>query len=715
MNRLKILLQYDAGKYIHLGLIAALYILSYSSYLAIALLIVEIYILARKSRRLLLIGMFLILALTFRIQMVQQVSDEPSFPLTGTVSEVFDDSFYLNTDEKILCYTDRTQELKPGMIVSVEGSFRQFDKLNIMNTFDYDLYLKSQNIDRIIYVSGLLIEDKSFHLLRIRYEIQDYFQKHYEEETATYLNLFVLGVATEDFEQNLDIAREIGVSHVFAISGMHIGLLVGLIVLILRRFHMELSLSQTIIIVFLIVYNIILGGKPSVIRASFLIFGIYLKDRFDILLSRTDLVAFSFLGFLMVNPYVLFSLGFQLSYLVASTILLSRHIYEGKPYLKSLVIITLLSTVISLPIILSVNQEIGLVFPYANIFFISYVSLVFLPATFFILIVPQLESVYGLLIRVFESVLRFFHDLNVLIQFQFPTAFHKTLFWIIIVMMILFISNRKRIITLTMALSILIVSSFLMNLESGLFVRFLDVGQGDSIHVHDWGCDILIDTGKPDSYNTLIQYFKSYNVRSLDAVVITHFHDDHYGEINDLITELDIGTIYANKENTFIESDYEILSIGDEIQCGQTRFLILNAETGSTNENNNSIVLYAIIGGDRYLFTGDIESGVEADLLARYHLSVDILKVAHHGSDTSSMEEFLEATAPNIAVISVGWNNRYGLPNQAVVKRFEDQCQTLYRTDEDGTITIYYWQILHVKVTESYRKQKLRQYRVTMV
>ena len=256
----------------------------------------------------------------------------------------------------------------------------------------------------------------------------------------------------------------------------------------------------------------------------------------------------------------------------------------------------------------------------------------------------------------------------------------------------------------------------LNSFESNVFVRFLDVDQGDSIHIHDGNCDILIDTGSSDKYDNLIKYFDSYNIKDIDILLITHFHEDHYGEMHDLINNLQIKNVFLNK-NSIITNEYNsvILSNGDKFTCGSSKFQVLNANNDYENENNNSIVLLGEIGYDKYLFTGDIEAEIEQKIIDSYKLDIDILKVSHHGSNTSSTQEFLESIKAKLAVISVGEFNNYDLPNSDVIYRLNKEICNVLRTDQIGTITIYYNDILKLRIIETYKKQKLKHYTLKLV
>ncbi len=710
MKTLKNLLQSDASKFIHIGLITLLYILSYTSYIAIILLVVEIIYIFKKSKNIIIYSLVLVVIITIRISLINNVDIVESLPITGEINEVFDNSFYLKGEEKYLCYYDEVADLEPGMIVDIDGYFSNVKTYNMMHTFDYETYLKSENISKVISIDKLSVKGNNFNIYIVKHKIIDYIDKTYNIKTASYLKLFVLGEKVSNESIDREAINNLGISHLFAISGMHLGLLVGCIAFLLKKLYISKEKNQVIIVIFLVLYNIITGFKISIIRASLLVSCIYLKDYLNILLTKTDLLTFSFVVLLMINPYSLYSLGFQLSYLIAFSIVLGEYILKKSDKITRLVKTTIFASLVSLPITLEINNTFGLIFIVANLFFILYVSYLFLPLSIMVLILPFIRPIYEMTIRVFELGLDTFTKFNPIINFNFPNNLYKCLFWVLLFLIITNIKNIKRQIILVASMIIIVLGSLFVSFKSPRFVRFLDVFQGDSIHIHDGNCDMLIDTGSEDKYNNLESYFKGYNIKEIDIILITHFHEDHYGELNDIVDNIDVGVVYLNNEVNDVHFDYQVLETGFCFVCGESKFQVISANTNSKNENNNSLVLYAEIGKDRYLFTGDIESEIESQIINTYDFEVDILKVPHHGSRTSSTYDFLNMMNSKIAIISVGERNYYSLPNDDVLKRLKQLDNQIYRTDVDGTITIYYYDFLNIRLIENYQKHKRLRY-----
>ena len=215
---------------------------------------------------------------------------------------------------------------------------------------------------------------------------------------------------------------------------------------------------------------------------------------------------------------------------------------------------------------------------------------------------------------------------------------------------------------------------------------------------------ILIDTGgiinfnSNESYlsNNLITFFKSIGLNSIDYMVLTHGDYDHMGEAINLVNNFKIEKVIFNcgefnkLEDDLIEvlNDKKITyySCIKELNIDDNKLYFLN-NGGYGNENDNSLVIYTELNNYKFLFMGDTSVEVEKDLIEKYKLQdVDVLKVGHHGSDTSSSKGFIDVINPKYSIISAGKNNRYGHPNKKVLDNLKDS--NIYRTDINGSVMV---------------------------
>ena len=235
-------------------------------------------------------------------------------------------------------------------------------------------------------------------------------------------------------------------------------------------------------------------------------------------------------------------------------------------------------------------------------------------------------------------------------------------------------------------------------------VHFINVGQGDcELIVADDGTTMLIDAGESEYGATVVDYIKSLGITRLDYVVGTHPHSDHIGGLKDfLLSDLDVGVVitpsipdeytpttksYERFIDAVAQKGCEVSDVTDEsFDMGSGRITVIDTEYSSDNYNNYSAVILFEFGENSFLFTGDIEKTIEKQLVENdAPIDVDVLKVAHHGSSTSSCFDFLDAVTPEYCVIECG-DSSYNHPNPDTVTRLKAYTQNIYRTDNQGNI-----------------------------
>ena len=217
---------------------------------------------------------------------------------------------------------------------------------------------------------------------------------------------------------------------------------------------------------------------------------------------------------------------------------------------------------------------------------------------------------------------------------------------------------------------------------SAPYILFFDVGQGDSILIHGENnkYNILIDTGGSKysdiATNKLIPYFEKEGIKRIDLVIISHLDYDHYGALESLENNFKVDKVIDN-------SNYSNIYYQD------LNFINLNKNDGlSMDKNEQSSVLLLEFLDLTFLFTGDAPKEIENKIIDTYNIDIDVLKVGHHGSKTSTSIEFIKAIKPELAIISVGKNNRYGHPNLEVINNLRKEKVVIYRTDINGSIKI---------------------------
>lgn len=241
--------------------------------------------------------------------------------------------------------------------------------------------------------------------------------------------------------------------------------------------------------------------------------------------------------------------------------------------------------------------------------------------------------------------------------------------------------------------------------EGELILTMIDVGQADSFLFIQDGKTALVDCGTRSSGDDVVEYLKSIGVTKLDYVFGTHPHDDHMGGMYDVITNIEVGKIiipevekgavtanwYIKLMNEIVTNKYnvEYVEVGTEYMLGDATIKIIGPKTKfPSNTNNYSTVMKVSFGEMDVIMTGDAETEVEEEILALGEsIDAEILKLGHHGSDTSTSDEFLDAISPEYALISAGLGNKHEHPIESTMQKLKKRNIEVYRTDESGTVT----------------------------
>ena len=234
-----------------------------------------------------------------------------------------------------------------------------------------------------------------------------------------------------------------------------------------------------------------------------------------------------------------------------------------------------------------------------------------------------------------------------------------------------------------------------------LKVSYIDVGQADSILIQQGTSSMLIDAGNNEDSSTVKNYISKQGITKLDYIIVTHPHEDHIGGMDYIINSFKIGKIYMPKATSNTKSFRDVVSaikakgmkvtvptVGETFKIGKATATILAPNSSGYNDlNNTSIVIRLAFGNNSFLFDGDAEDVSENEMLSKgLNVSADVLKVGHHGSNSSTTEAFLDKVNPKYAIISVGKGNSYGHPHKSTMDRLKAKGIKVFRTDENGTI-----------------------------
>lgn len=631
------------------------------------------------------------------------------------------------------------RQLHAGVSCIFDGERKEPQIARNFHGFNYRDYLYKQNIHFILeatYISECRKTSLSLvqWILLLRQQAILGVTEMFPEQSGAFMNALLFGDRQQMTFEVEEQYQQFGLVHLLAISGSHIVLLMAIVYFILLRSGVTREIATVCLIFFIPIYMILAGASPSVIRAS--ITGVLMLIAFmcSIRLSSLDALSITAICMLIFDPYLVFNIGFQFSFVGSFALLLSAPLLleSGNGVIRNSIYISLISQLVSTPILL---YHFGYYSPYSiflNILYVPFLSLIVLPCSIIILICMP---IIPFLAKSFANVLSIGLNLsNDFLSYCESLPFTRLNFgqtpillvalYCVSIISVLMVWERR-------------ISKGMMFIFAGIFlfistghyvypyfresgsVTFLDVGQGDAILIRlPYDQEIyLIDTGGTIRLNKeewqrkkhefsvgndiLIPYLQKEGIKKIDKLIVTHGDADHIGAAQELLSNITVKeVVFGRKEQEAIlekavkkqalEKEVKISEVGEgeSWRVNEAEFFVLAPTGKERSENNASIVLWAKLGGITWLFTGDLEEEGEKGLVATYpDLRADVLKVAHHGSNTSSITPFLSAVQPNIAIISVGERNRYGHPHKEVIERFEKMGIEIWRTDKQGAIS----------------------------
>lgn len=593
-----------------------------------------------------------------------------------------------------------------GDTIYFEGNLVLPSKNSVFNLFNYKEYLERKEIYYLVEIITIQKIDSSKNLL---YQLKNKINHHISKyQSSSYLQAFLLGDTSKIDDDILATYQKNGVSHLLAISGMHVSFLCGMLLLLFKKIRFSTLIQYLSVILFLLFYMILSGNTPSISRAVILFSLISINKIFDLKISTLQLLLITFCLLVINNPNILFDVGFEYSFLISFYLILFQKKLNQDSYLKGLFQISFFSFLVSLPISIFYFYQVNLFSIFLNLVFVPLVSFIIFPLSFLTFLLPFLDSVFSFLTQFMETLSLFFSNhLSFLLIFRKPH-----LIWILFYyfFLLLFRYDYKKIGSLGIIL-LLSYQYFYLFLFPQTFFIMIDVGQGDSLLIHSNNHTLLVDTGGKIEYKrekwqiretktiaekTLIPLLKSYGIRKLDYLILTHGDTDHMKEANNLVRDFSVSQVIFNPDS-YNDLELSLIKLLERrkikyyqnvkrVGLGNLQLSFLNTKLYD-NENDNSNVLYFSYFNFQFLLMGDASKKRESDILVNYNLqNIDFLKVGHHGSNTSSSKEFISKISPKYSLISVGKDNRYGHPKDSVLDILKDT--KIYRTDINGSIEI---------------------------
>src|SRR5690625_1010873 len=639
--------------------------------------------------------------------------------------------YFLNDDEWL--NQNKYKDLAYGAKCIINGKIDQPSVSRNPGQFDFNHYLKSQGISNQVIVGSLAdiqCEGSSLFnkIFSFRSNLLAYVSDSMSDETSAWLSALVLGDDSLLEEKVVDLFQRWSLSHILAISGLHVGLIVGLVYFFIVKLGIVTKeKAQWIMIFFLPVYALIAGGQPSVWRASLMVLVFIVLNKMKLKLSMTDVLSMIFILLIIVDKYIIYHVGFQLSFAVTFGLILSRDLLSSTPsvFFQGL-LISFISQMMILPIQLAYFSFFQPLSILVNVIVVPYFSLIVIPLLFLMLIFSPL---FPFFIHIFDQAFSSMHHLFISwIKWidkiaNFPIVIGDFPMIMVILYFVVFyfcmhhlqkgklVASFKYGILLTAVLMSLILRPYVSPVGT---VTMLDIGQGDAFVIElpyrrgvffvDAGAGFSFTDFKSNNKvfkHVIKPYLYSRGITKIDAIFISHEDIDHMGSVEFLVEEMSVDQIMishyyeldVNHEKHWEENGAQIRKVnaGETLMLGGQMFHVLGPMLDKNSANENSLVVYTSLGGMNWLFTGDIGKATERELLSSSRaLPVDVLKVAHHGSNTSTDAWFVESIRPAYALVSAGVNNSYGHPAKDVLETLEDSGVYILRTDISGAIQFKY-------------------------
>jgi competence protein ComEC len=617
-------------------------------------------------------------------------------------------------------------DLKPGDKLTMSV---QFSAPQATRDFDFLTYYRAKGIFIDAEQTGEIeIEySKSFPVkylpLLVRKAISEKLASLFNGTELGFVKALLTGDKSDLPQSAQFTLSSAGMAHIISVSGMHVVFLVGMVLFVFRRQKVATIVALPLMLFFVLMT----GAAPSSIRA-FVMQSIILLARIvgreeDSLTSLST----AMLILLIINPFCIMDIGLQLSFLATLGMILFSpriqiKIYSLLPskhrknpavkFIVSTLCATLSANVLTLFPVLWYFGRLPLISPISNLLSLWMVSLAFYMCTICVLlsfICIPIAEVIAVPLRLGVKYINCVASLSIRLPFAVLDVRNPfILIWIVFTVIVtaLWILERKnRSITyvavsvVVITLSCAVIFSELDMLDSDMTITVLDVGQGQSIIATSGAYTVLIDCGGnryPGAGNIAAEYLLNHNKHKIDMIILTHTHSDHINGIKELLDNVNIkcaalpDTIAAlETADYFTQRGIKVLAVDDNhlIDMAKCNIKIFRPIVKKSNDEETMCVMISA-GEFNALVTGDAAFISEKILTEREVLpDIELLVAGHHGSSKSTGEALLDASSPEVAVISTGQNS-YGHPSAETLQRLKDRGIDIYRTDRQGMIEI---------------------------
>lgn len=636
------------------------------------------------------------------------------------------------------------EKLEVGNYISVTGIIKKGRTQRNPGEYDYQNYLQSVGISALldVYTNELKILDSSTNVFynsihRIRKNIDSKILAFHNKDTAALLRgLLLADRGMIDYELKESFMNA-GVVHVLAVSGLHVGYIILIFLILFNRTNIVLRYLLTT--VGLILFLFITGSQPSVFRATIMAVVLLFMNLSTRKYNAVNTLFIAALILLLIDPNVLFMPGFQLSFSAVLSILLlypriSKSIvmyFPNKSFIKGVILficVSLSAQIGTLPFTLHYFGKLSLSSLFANLIVIPLIGIIVANGIFTISISFISATIANIYASANELIVYLMNQFIILmgdesysyLKVSNFSLLDSILFYVMVILVFVLwkystSSKYSGIVFTIMLLMFFVFEKFdekKLLPDGKLSIMMIDVGQGDSFLLKfPNGKTALIDGGEADEYfdngeRVIIPLLDYLGIKKINYGFITHLDSDHLNGFLSVIKKIPIDTVYRPLERSGLKKDSLVEKIlrskniavkyfhSDILKIDDCRIYILNDTNyihfHSFDINNKSGVMKLVHGLNEFIFTGDIEKEAEEYFAEQYQifLKSDVLKTAHHGSKTSSTTAFLDYVMPEYALICAGENNRFNHPSKSVLEKLKEKNILTLRTDKVGAVVL---------------------------
>lgn len=598
-------------------------------------------------------------------------------------------------------------------------------------------YLTSKGAAGVFEVSSWRAIEKNnsiqTKLAEQRFQLQKHIEDVFPISLAPEAQALLIGLQDHVDEDLQRAYQKLGITHLFAISGLHVALVAWIFFEGLLRLRVPREIATFVLLVALPIYGVIAGGAPSVWRSVSVVELVLIARYFKWRIPVDDALAMSFIGFVLLEPGVIFQVGFQLSYLATASLIYSGNILTrwSNWWVKSF-FITFVCQLLVYPLLLWHFYEISISSFVVNIVFVPLFSFVILPINIVLFVISYIsETMTKWLFILYEPLRNGLTDFILWLQalpFQLWSPGQPTILLVVLAYMSVFIvfllleQEKYRWHTLIVLLVPAYIIHFYPSFNKELRISVLNVGQGDcivmelpfrrAVYVMDAGGLLRFEQEQwKQSQKTyeigrqiVVPYLKGRGIRTIDIFMLSHADADHVEGAEEVLEEIRVREVHITPgaiKDDILQPFLKIVAqqnipikermAGFTWQQHDVQMSYLWPKDTLYEGNNDSLVLFIEQGTFKMLLTGDLEEDGELALLKQYGErleNITVLKGGHHGSKTSSSERFVSHTRPKLTIFTAGRHNRFGHPHPTVTERFKQRQLPYIVTGTDGTVVI---------------------------